>query len=82
MRCTWAENAFVFDLENVIRRREGGLQKLAGMGLFACADGFIYLMAGGIASSGFGKIRSAGLKKKVCHGPANCANRAGATTTI
>jgi benzylsuccinate CoA-transferase BbsE subunit len=48
------ENAVqFFDLENVIRRREGGLQKLAGMGLFACADGFIYLMAGGIASSGF-----------------------------
>lgn len=42
-----------FDLENVTRRREAGQQKLAGMGLFPCMDGYIYLMAGGIASSNF-----------------------------
>jgi benzylsuccinate CoA-transferase BbsE subunit len=42
-----------FDLENITRRREGGQQKLAGMGLFRCLDGYVYLMAGGIASSSF-----------------------------
>jgi crotonobetainyl-CoA:carnitine CoA-transferase CaiB-like acyl-CoA transferase len=48
------ENAVqFFDLEQVVRQREGGQQKLAGMGLFPCADGYVYLMAGGIASSSF-----------------------------
>ena len=48
------ENAAQFvDLENITRRREGGQQKLAGMGLFQCLDGYVYLMAGGIASSSF-----------------------------
>jgi benzylsuccinate CoA-transferase BbsE subunit len=48
------ENAVQFyDLENAIRKREAGRQKLAGMGIFPCADGHVYLMAGGIASSNF-----------------------------
>jgi benzylsuccinate CoA-transferase BbsE subunit len=48
------ENAAQFyDLEGTIRRREAGRQKLAGMGIFPCADGHVYLMAGGIASSNF-----------------------------
>jgi benzylsuccinate CoA-transferase BbsE subunit len=48
------ENAVQFyDLENTIRKREAGRQKLAGMGIFPCADGHVYLMAGGIASSNF-----------------------------
>jgi benzylsuccinate CoA-transferase BbsE subunit len=48
------ENAVQFyDLERTIRKREAGRQKLAGMGIFPCADGHVYLMAGGIASSSF-----------------------------
>jgi benzylsuccinate CoA-transferase BbsE subunit len=48
------ENAVQFyDLEKTIRKREAGRQKLAGMGIFPCADGHVYLMAGGIASSNF-----------------------------
>jgi benzylsuccinate CoA-transferase BbsE subunit len=48
------ENAAQFvDLEKITRRREAGQQKLAGMGLFSCMDGYIYLMAGGISSSNF-----------------------------
>jgi benzylsuccinate CoA-transferase BbsE subunit len=48
------ENAVqFFDLERRIRRREAGKQLMAGMGVFACSDGEVYLMAGGIASSSF-----------------------------
>ena len=48
------ENAVqFFDLERRIRKRESGKQVMAGMGVFACADGEVYLMAGGIASSSF-----------------------------
>jgi benzylsuccinate CoA-transferase BbsE subunit len=48
------ENAVqFFDLERRIRRREAGKQLMAGMGVFACSDGEVYLMAGGIASSNF-----------------------------
>jgi benzylsuccinate CoA-transferase BbsE subunit len=43
----------MFDLQKVTRRREAGQQKLAGTGLFSCADGHVYLMASGIASSSF-----------------------------
>lgn len=42
-----------FDLQKITRRREAGQQKLAGTGLFACADGHVFLMASGIASSSF-----------------------------
>jgi benzylsuccinate CoA-transferase BbsE subunit len=44
-----------YDLQKIIRGREAGQQKLAGTGLFPCVDGHIYLMASGIASSGFWK---------------------------
>jgi benzylsuccinate CoA-transferase BbsE subunit len=44
-----------YDLQKVMRVREAGQQKLAGTGLFPCADGHIYLMASGIASSSFWK---------------------------
>jgi benzylsuccinate CoA-transferase BbsE subunit len=48
------ENAVqFFDLERRIRKREAGKQPTAGMGVFACSDGEVYLMAGGIASSSF-----------------------------
>lgn len=48
------ENAIQFyDLERVVRKRESGQLKMAGTGVFECADGQIYLMAGGIASARF-----------------------------
>ncbi|WP_043284301.1 CaiB/BaiF CoA transferase family protein [Paraburkholderia oxyphila] len=48
------ENAIQFyDLERVVRKRESGQLKMAGTGVFDCADGQIYLMAGGIASARF-----------------------------
>ena len=41
------ENAAQFvDLEGVVRSRVGGTPREAGTGLFACADGLIYLVAG------------------------------------
>ena len=42
-----------YDLEKTVRKRASGEQIMAGVGLFACADGQIYLMAGGIASTRF-----------------------------
>lgn len=42
------ENAIQFyDLEGVVRRREAGQQRWAGAGVFDCADGQVYLIAGG-----------------------------------
>src|SRR4029077_14329016 len=42
-----------YDLENTVRKRASGEQIMAGVGVFDCADGQIYLMAGGIASTRF-----------------------------
>jgi benzylsuccinate CoA-transferase BbsE subunit len=42
-----------YDLEKTIRKRASGQQIMAGIGVFECADGQIYLMAGGIASTRF-----------------------------
>lgn len=48
------ENAVQFvDLEKTVRTRSGGQQRQAGTGVFPCADGLVYLMAGGIASNRF-----------------------------
>lgn len=48
------ENAVqFFDLEGTIRKRNAGHQRQAGMGVFPCADGQVYFMAGGIASNRF-----------------------------
>jgi benzylsuccinate CoA-transferase BbsE subunit len=48
------ENAVQFaELEGTVRMRNGGQQRQAGTGVFACRDGLIYLMAGGIASNRF-----------------------------
>ena len=48
------ENAVQFyDLEGTIRKRNAGTQRLAGTGVFACADGYVYMMAGGIGSNKF-----------------------------
>jgi benzylsuccinate CoA-transferase BbsE subunit len=50
------ENAIQFyELEGVIRKRYGGQQRQAGSGVFRCADGFIVLLAGGIAANRFWK---------------------------
>lgn len=42
-----------YDLERTVRKRTSGQQIMAGVGVFDCADGQIYLMAGGIASTRF-----------------------------
>ena len=42
-----------YDLEKTVRKRASGQPIMAGVGVFACADGEIYLMAGGIASTRF-----------------------------
>lgn len=48
------ENAIQFyDLEGTVRRREAGQQRWAGAGVFDCADGQVYLMAGGIVPNQF-----------------------------
>lgn len=48
------ENAVQFvDLEGTVRSRDGGQQRQAGTGVFDCADGQVYLMAGGIANNRF-----------------------------
>lgn len=48
------ENSVQFvELEKTVRRRNAGQQRQAGTGVFRCADGMVYLMAGGIASNRF-----------------------------
>ena len=48
------ENAVQFvELENTVRKRNGGDQRQAGTGVFPCQDGMVYLMAGGVASNKF-----------------------------
>lgn len=48
------ENAAqTWDLERTIRRRYGGTQRQAGFGLFPCADGDVFLLAGGIGGNRF-----------------------------
>ncbi|HEX2548120.1 MAG TPA: CoA transferase [Ramlibacter sp.] len=48
------ENAVQFvELENTVRKRNGGEQRQAGTGVFTCSDGMVYLMAGGVASNKF-----------------------------
>ncbi|MFC5337390.1 CaiB/BaiF CoA transferase family protein [Leucobacter denitrificans] len=48
------ENAIQFyDLEGHNRRRHGGKQKQAGFGVFPCADGYVFLIAGGIGGNRF-----------------------------
>jgi len=48
------ENAVQFyDLEGTVRKRYAGEQRWAGTGVFKCADGHIYLLAGGIGANKF-----------------------------
>jgi benzylsuccinate CoA-transferase BbsE subunit len=42
-----------YDLEGTVRGRQIGRQRGAGAGLFECADGWVYLFVGGIASGRF-----------------------------
>jgi benzylsuccinate CoA-transferase BbsE subunit len=42
-----------YDLEGTVRSRPTGRQRGAGAGLFRCADGWVYLFVGGIASGRF-----------------------------
>ncbi|AMG90317.1 succinyl-CoA--benzylsuccinate CoA-transferase [Bordetella bronchiseptica] len=41
------------ELEGTVRRRQGGEQRMAGMGVFPCKDGQIYYMAGGVGNGRF-----------------------------
>lgn len=51
---TALENAPQFyDLEGTVRGRPDGLQRHAGTGLYGCADGYVYLYVGGLASGRF-----------------------------
>lgn len=42
-----------YDLEQKVRERYAGIQRHAGTGVFECADGFIYVFAGGMAAQRF-----------------------------
>ncbi len=47
------ENAAQFyDLEGVVRKRIGAVDKQAGWGLYPCKDGQVYIMTAGLSSSG------------------------------
>lgn len=48
------ENAIQFyDLEGTVRKRWAGEQRFAGTGVYACSDGYVFLMAGGIGANRF-----------------------------
>lgn len=48
------ENAVQFyELEGTLRRRTAGQQRFAGTGVYPCADGYVYMMAGGIGANRF-----------------------------
>ena len=57
-----------FDLEHVVRGRQVGMQRSAGAGLYPCADGYVYLFVGGIASSRFWKRFLLWLKEENAEG--------------
>ena len=42
-----------YDLEQKVRERYAGIQRHAGTGVFECADGYIYVFAGGMAARRF-----------------------------
>jgi benzylsuccinate CoA-transferase BbsE subunit len=51
------ENAVqFFDLEKTVRKRSAGQQRFAGTGVYACADGHVYMMAGGIGANRFWEL--------------------------
>lgn len=66
------ENAAQFvDLEDTVRRRNGGLQRQAGTGVFPCRDGLVYLMAGGIAGNRFWGATAKWLQEAAAPGAAS-----------
>lgn len=42
-----------YDLERTVRKRFGAEQRFAGSGVFACKDGYVYMMAAGIGANKF-----------------------------
>lgn len=49
---TALENSLQFwDLENIVRRRTGPGYEEAGSGVYACADGFLYVMVGRLSTA-------------------------------
>lgn len=48
------ENAIqYYEQEGHVRKRWGGTQRTAGQGVFACRDGYVFILAGGIAANRF-----------------------------
>jgi benzylsuccinate CoA-transferase BbsE subunit len=47
--------AQVYDMEGRVRTRFAGTQRQAGTGIFDCADGYVYVFAGGMAANRFWK---------------------------
>ena len=42
-----------YDLQGLVRRRDAGVTRRAGSGLYPCRDGYIYMLAGGIGETRF-----------------------------
>jgi len=42
-----------YDLEGKVRKRHADVQRFAGTGVFACSDGYLYMMASGIGVNKF-----------------------------
>ena len=42
-----------FELEGTVRKRYGGQQRQAGSGVYRCKDGYVVMLAGGIAANRF-----------------------------
>jgi benzylsuccinate CoA-transferase BbsE subunit len=55
-----------FDLEGIVRGRPGGMQRHAGSGVFSCADGYVYLFVGGVASNRFWGLLAQWLIEEDC----------------
>lgn len=63
------ENAVQFyDLEDRVRRRTGGVQRQAGMGVFATRDGYVFVMAGGVGGNRFWQHLVDWLQEEDCPG--------------
>ena len=70
------ENAVqYYDLEKVIRRRNGGDVRQAAVGMYRCSDGYVYLLAKGLGESG--NSSSAGSRPSRWRERPACATRSG-----
>ena len=56
-----------YDLEGVVRRRNGGVRRLAGTGTFACRDGYVSLLATGFGGTQHWLKLVAWLESELCH---------------